>query len=257
MKKNFWLTAGIYMGLSLFLIFADQQKWMGAVKRIAEGGTSKFRLETRNLKPVLSERENLLKLLEIRQNKCEVEKMILQKENEQLRKLLGAALPKEWQFLPANILSVSGAEMVIDKGRTDAVEEGMAAVSEEGVLAGKVKVVSERQSKIELPMSINVKTKVEIMCRTEECSASRRMRVSKGLLIGDGKEIWAEKVLIKEEIEAGDLTATAGDLSFPKGILIGKVIKVEKDAAEVYQRLKIEPLAEYGKMKMVFLIKLW
>ncbi|NIT03518.1 hypothetical protein GTO10_01080, partial [Candidatus Saccharibacteria bacterium] len=60
----------------------------------------------------------------------------LREENEKMRRLLGAGLPKAWKFLPA--LAVGRTEeLFIDKGSSEGVEEGMMVISEK-VLVGKV-----------------------------------------------------------------------------------------------------------------------
>src|SRR3990170_469148 len=68
----------------------------------------------------------------------------LEEENEAMRRLLGAPLPRQWKFIPAPIIA-RGDEISLGVGALDGVEEGDAVIWEE-VLLGTVANVSQRQS---------------------------------------------------------------------------------------------------------------
>lgn len=166
----------------------------------------------------------------------------LEKENEDLRRLLQAPLPKNWAFLPAKVLGKK-RYLAIDKGDRDGVFSGMIAVFE-NFLVGKVVKTNSFSSQVALPFDSEKK----IPAKTE--------KGARGLIEGRaGSRIFLSKVLQKETLEVGDLVVTTGEGDWLPDLLIGKVKITAKETKEPFQEVEIDPFLDYGSLTTVFLVK--
>ncbi len=169
----------------------------------------------------------------------------LQEELEASRRLLGAPLPAEWQFLPAKIFKVDQAYF-IDQGKEAGVRIGQPLIWE-NVYLGKVIEVQEQVARVELVIEEGSKTPVKIVSE-EETQA-------KGILSGKGSlQAELDRVLIQEVLKEDDLVVTAGDLEIPPDLAIGKIKKLIQIKSEVYQRAEVVLTLDPERLSIVFLI---
>lgn len=172
--------------------------------------------------------------------KLKIENSQLKIDNQAMRRLLQAPLPPEWKFLPAKTLGLV-RYLTIDQGRKDGVKKGMSAVFE-NVLVGRVVGVSEKSAKIMLPTDPESKIAVKV-------------GNVRGILVGERERLILDKVLQKQTLEVGSLVVTSGENEvFPANLLIGKVMAIEKEERQPFQKAEVEPLIEYNKLETVFLI---
>ena len=179
-----------------------------------------------------------------------------QTENTAQRRLLGASLPPDWQFFPAQTAGLIGGQLIIDQGEKQGVKVGQAAIFE-NILVGKVEKAGERIAWMQLPSNKKSRILVKVIPDGEEGSQRTQSETegtekARGLLIGDGEKMRLEKVLQEENLAEGDLVVTA---DYPPNLLIGKIKKVFKKEAEIYQTAEVEPLVDYQKLEIVFLIR--
>lgn len=173
---------------------------------------------------------------------CQLKVNNLEQENEDLRRLLQAPLPKNWAFLPAKVLGKK-RYLAVDKGDRDGVFLGMIAVFE-NFLVGKVVKTNPLSSQVALPFDSEKK----IPAKTE--------KGARGLIEGrTGNKIFLTKVLQKEVLEVDDLVVTTGEGDWLPDLLIGKVKVTSQETKEPFQEVEIEPFLDYGRLMTVFLVK--
>lgn len=187
------------------------------------------------------ERVKRVKKVEQELEVCRVEKKNLEEENEDLRRLLQAPLPKEWAFLPAQMLG-KNRYLIIDQGEETGVRKGMTVVFE-NFLVGKVVKTNQFSSLILLPF--DSESRIEV--KTE--------RGVKGLLEGRfGTKVFLTRVLQKEKLTVGELVVTSGE-EYLANLLVGKIKSESGESEEPFQEVEVEPGLEYGKLTTVFLVK--
>ncbi|MBL7159641.1 rod shape-determining protein MreC [Candidatus Microgenomates bacterium] len=173
---------------------------------------------------------------------CQYESQVLEKENEDMRRLLQAPLPKNWAFLPAKILGRK-RYLIIDKGTNDKVEEGMTIVFE-NFLVGRVIKVEPTSSLVILPTDSESKISVKTENR------------ARGLLEGRfGTKIFLTKVLQRETLEIGDLVVTSGEEGYLSDLLIGRVKTQAQESEKPFKEVEVEAELDYSALTTVFLVR--
>lgn len=255
MKRELRVFA-VFLISSLLIIFLDHFGFLGPVKSFSQQvflppkkaiyqdwqkitKVKERDKEVAELKGKIAEQERELATRNAQLINC-------QTENAAQRRLLGASLPSDWQFFPAQTAGLVAGELIIDQGEKQGVTVGQAAVFE-NILVGKVEKVGERMAWVKL--ASNKKSRILVKIIPNEAGGAEKAR---GLLIGDGEKMRLEKVLQEENLAEGDLVVTA---DYPPNLLVGKIKKVFKKEAEIYQTAEVEPMVDYQKLEMVFLIK--
>lgn len=159
-----------------------------------------------------------------------------ERENERLRALLHYVQQHPGQeHLLASVIGWEPDNLteaiLIDKGRTHRVQEGMVIVAEAG-LVGKVTQAYERAAKVRsvtdpgsAVSALIQRSRVQGVIRGHP---SGRLNMA---FVGRG-----------EDVVVGDLVLTSGlGGGFPKGILIGQVKAVRGLDAELFQEITVEP----------------
>lgn len=169
-----------------------------------------------------------------------------QEENQAMRRLLGALLPPSWKFLPAKVVG-SPDGLLINIGPNSKVKPGMAVVFE-NIFVGRISWVGENLAKVILPSQ--PESKIPVLVRNpNEIGVKAR-----GLLKGEGGKLVLDQVLQEETIAVGDLVLTSGEVGYPPDLVIGKIVKVQKQEAELFQQAIIESLLDYKKLTTIFVI---
>lgn len=162
----------------------------------------------------------------------------LKKENADMRRLLGAPLPSNWQFLPAKVIGEEDGILLLDKGRSDGLTIGQVAVFE-NVFVGRIVSLGEQICRLETLESKNLKIQATVKNPAFEGATAR------GILSNSSGKLILDQVLLDESLLEGDLVLT-GDL------LIGKVKNVSKTS--LFQKAEVEPLISYSEQENVFLV---
>lgn len=166
----------------------------------------------------------------------------LSSQNEAMRKLLGAPLPMDWNFIMANVLGAGRGEVMIDQGEKEGVLKDEVVIWEK-VLVGKIKEVSPHAAKVKTPLDESV----AILAKTEKAN---------GVTAIEEGELFLTKILQKEELSVGDLVMTSGGEGiYPANLFIGKIEKVIVEPEQPFKKAKLIPLVDYSDLKVVFLIK--
>jgi len=224
-----------------------------------------------SLRVALSERtdkEELLVILkdlqaEINQIKAENARLkSIEEENKKLRQYLKFSTKNEFNFVLANVISrgifadpVNGQQsLIIDKGAANGLAPGLAAVNSEGIIVGKIAEVKENTAKIYLATGSNCKLAAAIQGRQEEPgNKNKTMGIVEGNL---GLTINMNFVPQAEEIRVGDTAVTSGlEKSIPAGLVIGRIVEVDKTSNEVWQKATIEPLINLDELTIVSVLR--
>jgi cell shape-determining protein MreC len=255
-KTIFWFLVFLLLGLAL--IFFDQLGWLDWWQRLTQPTLASLYSSTSQLKTRVNpfhwsnrfcpDQSNLVKELEEERARLVSRLVKLDSCQEELRasrRLLGAPLPDNWQFLPVKIFKTQEAYF-IDAGRQAGVKEGLPLLWE-NVYLGKVVEVKEQVARVELAVEKGSKTAVKI--RSEKGVGA------KGILYGQGG-IQAEvgRILIQEEVNQGDTVITAGEIEVPPDLAIGQIQKVIQEKNEIYQKAEVTMLVDPEKLETVFLL---
>jgi len=171
----------------------------------------------------------------------------LKTENETLRTALGIGLEKDFRLVLSDVISkeVDQDVILINKGQKDGLAPGMPVVSEQKVLVGRILEVGDRFSKI-------------LLITDKDSSFDAKILDTKtgGLLKGAGNFKLIFDFLPKEsEIKEQDqvVTSALGGI-FPEGILVGQILKVEKNDTESFQKAEVLPSFDIRELNSVFII---
>jgi rod shape-determining protein MreC len=168
--------------------------------------------------------------------------------NVKLRKMLDFRSQLPSKPVTASIIANSASSWfqgcVLDKGSADGVSKDMAVVTPLGVV-GKVVSVTPRSAKVILLTDANSGTDVLI----------QRTR-SRGIVSGSLESGLVLKYMKRsEDIQPGDRLITSGlDGVFPKGLMVGTVIKVNKQHLGLFQFVEVLPAVQSSRAEEVFVV---
>jgi rod shape-determining protein MreC len=168
--------------------------------------------------------------------------------NRRLQQLLEFRSHLTGTALTASIIANSGSSWfqscLIDKGSADGVRKGMAVVTPLGVV-GQVVSATARTSKVLLLTDPN--SGIDVLVQ--------RTR-SRGIVSGslDNGAV-LKYVKRSEDIQEGDRLITSGmDGVFPKGLMVGTVIKVRKQHLGLFQYIEILPAVQSSRIEEVLVV---
>ena len=170
-------------------------------------------------------------------------------EAERLRRLVGAAEHIQRRSIPAEIVYAGrdpySLRVIIDKGSQQGVSVGSPVVDDTGVvgqvtrvypLTAEVTLVTERDHAI--PVEV-VRTGLRVVAFGGGSSGLLELRF----------------VAPNVEIRNGDLLATSGiDGTYPAGLPVATVSRVERDAAHGFARILCEPAAGVNRGRFVLVL---
>jgi rod shape-determining protein MreC len=171
----------------------------------------------------------------------------LKKENETLRNALNLGLRKDFRLVLVQVVSknIDKDVILINKGAKDGLAPNMPLVTEQKVLVGKIIEVADKFSKV--------------MLFTDKASSLDAKIIDseiQGVIKGAGgfeavMDLIPREATIKENDQV--VTSALGGI-FPPGILIGKIIEVEKNDTGSFQQAKIKPIFDSKILDNLFVI---
>jgi rod shape-determining protein MreC len=192
---------------------------------------------------------------ENRSLKTQIEQMRLEQvrmsqDADQARRLQALLAFKEQfisQTMAAQVIGSSGSELsrsvYIDKGERDGIKPDMAVITADGIV-GKVLHVY-RSTALVLLIDDQTSGVGAILDKT------RLQGIVRGTPAG---EITLERVMSDENVPPGEQVLTSGgDGIFPKGLLVGRVIKVSP-GSELFLNIRVRPAADLGKLEEVLVV---
>jgi len=123
-------------------------------------------------------------------------------------------------------------ELSIDKGSADGIMPGMPVINSQKALAGTVSKVYKNFSEVTLISNKNSVVNVKVLDTEIE-----------GVVRGaGGLDIYLDLIPIDDILNEGDtLVTSALEGNFPKGLLAGKITKVEKNDQDPHQKAQVQP----------------
>ena len=225
--------------------------WILRPLQIAGQGTANwikgFRDNYDTLAGFRSENERLRKRVQT----LEVEwQRLLEAEatNRRLQQLLDFRSELPGGAITATIIASSATSWfqscVLNKGSADGVRKGMAVVTPLGVV-GKVVTVTGRTAKVLLLTDPN--SGIDVLVQ--------RTR-SRGIVSGSLESGTVLKYMKRsEDVQEGDRLVTSGlDTVFPKGLLVGTVIKVRKQNRGLFQSVEVWPAVHAERVEEVLVV---
>ncbi|MCC7487438.1 MAG: rod shape-determining protein MreC [Burkholderiales bacterium] len=162
----------------------------------------------------------------------------LQAENVQLRELIGARRRLEIRVLATEILYAArdpfSRKVVVNKGRSDGVEAGLAVMDDRGVV-GQVTRVYPWLSEVTL-----------ITDKGQFVPVENQRNGLRAVLSGTGSDGALELrfIPLNADFQNGDRLATSGiDGVYPPGLPVAEVANVERSAAQLFARITCKPVA--------------
>lgn len=258
-----WATLGLLFGSAILLTILDSTGTLdgvfGFLRNPMAGITGWTAARSDTVADALSGPRDLQTALnEIERLRSENE--TLTRENERLLEIQGeyqvlqelfnrAADTPELRRITANVIGQDTnpilQSIIIDKGFDAGVRVGMPVEAARG-LVGQVYRVSNNASQV----ALLTETASAIPVRLGTTRAT-------GILRGAGRGAlptidWID---LKYQVEVGEQVITSGlGGKFPENLVIGRVISVERNEAELFQRAVVQPAADFNAIEMVFVV---
>ena len=249
------------IGLLVFLHIFGWLNWLeNSVGRALNPVLSGFYNFSSNIRNVYDwqfnkhDLEKNLKEMEEKLNRLTAENAklkITEEENKVLREYLRFLAKDDYRYIMANVIArgdISDSagvvdSIVIDKGREDGVSPGLAVINGQGIIIGKISEVKEDIAKINLTYSKKCKIAATIL--NEEKTAG----ITEGKL---GLTIEMNFIPQGTKLNIDDLVVTSGlEENIPRGLVVGKIISVDSESNELWQKAIIEPVADINNLIFV------
>lgn len=179
---------------------------------------------------------------------------ILEEENKVLREQLGFFEKNKLKHLTCNVISrgditdTSGRTetIKIDRGRTSGIDIGYPVLSSGGIIVGKISGVNDNIAEVCLTNNSKCKIAATVL------SQNKTSGIAQGEL---GLTIRMDFIPQSVDIKLQDIVITSGlEQYIPRGLVIGRVINIEKENNELWQNATIEPLVEPDDLTIVSVV---
>lgn len=185
-----------------------------------------------------------------------VQMRALQSDNQALRDQFATTNPSSQKLLPAQIVGFGDAvvnesypeNLIIRAESVDGVRKGMVVVIK-NELVGIINNVSEKYANILL-----------VSNKQNSFSVKDTSTNALGVMRGTGSgQIEMDNVLLSDTIKRDDLIVTVGNQTvdgngFPPGLLIGKIVSVNKNPSSLFQNASVVPLVSFDHLTQVFVL---
>jgi len=172
----------------------------------------------------------------------------LREENKNLREALNIDLQKDFKLSFVEVIGkdISQDFILINKGTKDGVLKNMPVITPQKILLGKIENLYENFSKVMLLSNKSISFDVRIQ------DSGDISGVGKG---GGNSKILVDFIPWEKNISKGDIVVSdsLGGI-FPKGLLIGRVDKVEKNDVDVSQKIEVDPAFNIKELSTLFII---
>ena len=258
--KNKWLVVlvlaglvgGYYLGLSQPLELAANSMLNPVMGRFQEAGTylsDKYQGFSEE-----EDKSDQIDRLEEQVRKLRVENAELKtvrEENRILKEHLDFLEEQPRQHLMARVLSKGrlgtnsavAERIIINKGSQDGLVKGLAVLSSQGVVIGKVAEVKAKSAEVYLSNNEDCLLAATVLGKPGTTG------VTEGEL---GLTVKMGFIPQTENVDVEDMIITSGlEELIPRGLAIGRVVEVKKESNELWQTAFIEPLLEPGELVLV------
>ena len=159
---------------------------------------------------------------------------------------------RQYKFLYANVISSQFKNrenfLILNQGNKNGVKQNMGVIGDYGLI-GVVVSVGKYYSSV-LPV---INSKFELAVRHQQTKSFGILKWSKN---DNWQSATIEDVPNYVTVEIGDVIETSGASGiFPEGILVGKVIKIEKIEATQFFRIRISLVEDYASIYNAYVVK--
>jgi rod shape-determining protein MreC len=169
-------------------------------------------------------------------------------EAQRLRKLLSISENNKYRFIAARVIGREQAALsrsvLINKGSSDGLKNGMPVIAYPGLI-GRLIDVSWHVSRVLLFIDENSNIDA-IVQRTR----------TQGIISGAGPRGMILKYISKtQDVQEGDVVVSSGMGGvFPKGWLIGQVIRIDRNNAGLFLKINIAPFVDFSKLEELLIL---
>ncbi len=169
-------------------------------------------------------------------------------EGLRLKDQLGLREMTDLPMITARVIGREGSSVfktiLVNKGTADGIKVGCPVMSTEGVV-GRIVEASWRVSRVLLVVDLN--SNIDALVQ-----GSR----AQGVLQGGGATGCVLKYVERsEEVKTGDPVLTSGIGGvFPKGLLLGTVVNVDRKDAGLFQKIDILPAVHFSRLEEISVI---
>lgn len=260
-KKTFFIAALLLVALTLFAKGIEQKKKHSFFDRVVLTLFSfPLNITNKSIHAVSGAWNHYIYLIGLHDENIALKKRVdalaienqllrdLADENKRLRNLLFFRKKYEHKMLPAEIIGRDPSgwfkTVLIDKGSVDGVLNDAGVIAPEGVV-GKVIEVGLNSSKVLLLSDIN--SYVDALIKRTQ---------THGIVVGKGEQLCALSYVMKtEDVAPDDVIVSSGiNTMYPKGIIIGTVIKSNRGRSGFFQSIAVKPAVDFSKLHEVLIV---
>ena len=153
-----------------------------------------------------------------------------------------------FKLLMAGVIGLDNNDMLsINKGFADGIAEGMPVINQQNVLFGKVFKVYKNFSEIMLVTNKNSVVNIKVQSPSPEVD---------GIIKGSGGlNAYLDLIPISSNINPQDVLITSAiDKSFPKNLLVAKIIQIQKNDQKPFQQAQISLFLDIKTADNLFVI---
>jgi len=169
-------------------------------------------------------------------------------EGLRLQKLLTLKDQTEYVSVTARVIGIDQKSLIktilINKGTSHGIRNGLPVMNDQGVL-GRIIETSWHVSRVLLISDGN--SNIDALVQGTRVQ---------GMLQGSGTMRCVLKYIPKtEEVKSGDLVVSSGMTEvFPKGLLLGTVIRADKKDSGLFQRIEVVPAVDFTRLEEVLVL---
>lgn len=171
---------------------------------------------------------------------------IYKDENESLRRLMGFFEDFKHQYLISRIIArdpVNPNIFILNKGENDNIKAGMPVIADQGFVVGKIIEVNKSNSKF-LLLTDNLSAIAATIQNNDKTI---------GVVEGEyGLSIKMNFIPLNEEVKEGDIVVASGlEAMIPKGLIIGRIEKIEMSEDDLFRKAYISSMVDLEKIDIV------
>ena len=160
-----------------------------------------------------------------------------------------------FKMLMAGVIGLDDNDILsINKGSANGIAEGMPVVNQQNVLFGKVLKVYKNFSQVMLISNKNSVINVKIQ-QTDAAIGNGDPEIDGVVKGGGGLSSYLDLIPISDNINAQDVLVTSAiEKSFPKDLLVAKIIQKEKNDQKPFQQAQISLFFDVKTADNLFVI---
>ena len=170
-------------------------------------------------------------------------------ENARLRELLNFRNRETGSYLAAKVIARDPDRIIntilINIGKTNGVEERMTVLTADGLVG---RVLESHKGNAVVQMLLDRNCRVSAIVQREERT--------QGIVTCEDGVFYLKHVGIRSPVEVGDQVISSGMGGvFPKGLLVGNVIRVGKEEQGLFREVVLTPSVNFLNLEEVFVLK--